>query len=148
MTKLGLENLRMVRWTRWHCPPDTELEIRVLVVWDRAHYLSATEAPHNIEYLRVSGEERFCFFETWITRAWLETAIQAGSFNHCTRAPACFDLKAPILADLIYDVRLFVPLWNSFYTFLAQIVFGLAVKTAFPAFPCAYETVQLSLRDD
>ena len=41
--KLGQEYLlRMVRWTRWHCPPDTEFEIRALVVWSRACYLSAT----------------------------------------------------------------------------------------------------------
>ena len=32
--------------------------------WGRAHYLSITEAPHNIEYLQVSGEETFRFFET------------------------------------------------------------------------------------
>ena len=27
-------------------------------------YLSVTEALHNIEYLRVSVEETFCFFDT------------------------------------------------------------------------------------
>ena len=31
----------------------------------RARYLSNTEAPHTIEYLRVSGEVTFCFFENW-----------------------------------------------------------------------------------
>ena len=55
----------MVRWMRWHCSPDTEFEIRVLAFWGRARYLSVTEAPHNIESLRVSREETFCFFETW-----------------------------------------------------------------------------------
>ena len=54
-------------WMRWHCPPDTGFEIRVMVVWGRARYLSVTEAPHNTEYLRVSGKETFCFFETWMT---------------------------------------------------------------------------------
>ena len=46
--KLGQENLlRMVRWMRWHCPPDTGFEIRALAVWGRAGYFSVTEAPHN-----------------------------------------------------------------------------------------------------
>ena len=34
----------MVRWLRWHCPPDTEFEIRALAVWGRARYLSVTAA--------------------------------------------------------------------------------------------------------
>ena len=58
--KLGQKNLlRMVRWMRWHCPPDTWFKIRALAVWGRARYLSVTEAPHNIESLRVSGVEIF-----------------------------------------------------------------------------------------
>ena len=58
--KPSQENLlRMVRWMRWHCPPDTRFEIRALAIWGRARYLSITEASHNIEYLRVSGEETF-----------------------------------------------------------------------------------------
>ena len=40
----------MVRWLRWHCPPDTGLEIRALAVWGRARYLSVTEAPHNTDF--------------------------------------------------------------------------------------------------
>ena len=57
--KLGQENLlRMVRWLRWHCPPDTVFEIRALAVWGRARYLSVTEAPHNTD---VDGEETFLF---------------------------------------------------------------------------------------
>ena len=36
-----------------------------MAVWGRARYLSVTEAPHNIESSRVSGEETCCFFETW-----------------------------------------------------------------------------------
>ena len=31
-------------------------------MWVRARYLSVTKAPLNIEYLRVSGEETFFFF--------------------------------------------------------------------------------------
>ena len=60
-------------------------------VLGRARYFSVTEAPHNIEYLRVSGEETFCFFGTWMPK-WgsnpRSPTFQAGSFNHCTRAPA------------------------------------------------------------
>ena len=33
--------------------------IRALAVRDRVRYLSVTEAPHNIEYLRVSREKHF-----------------------------------------------------------------------------------------
>ena len=49
------------------------------------------EAPQNIESLWVREEETFCFFETW--RPELDSNLrspifQAGSFNHCTRAPA------------------------------------------------------------
>ena len=51
---------------RWHCPPDTGLEIWNLVVWGRARYLWVTEAHHNIESLRMSREEAFCFIETWM----------------------------------------------------------------------------------
>ena len=50
-----------------------------------------TKAPYNIESLRVSGEETFCFFETsrpeWGSNPRSPT-FQAGSFNHCTRALA------------------------------------------------------------
>ena len=45
------------------------LEIPTLTVWGRARYLSPTEVPHNIESLRVDGEETFRFFELWATRA-------------------------------------------------------------------------------
>ena len=46
---------------KWHCPPDTGLEIWALAVWGRARYLSVTEAPHNIESLQMSGEGTFCY---------------------------------------------------------------------------------------
>ena len=70
-------------WDDWD---DTAL----LAVWGRARYLSITEALHNIESLRVSGGETFCFCETWRPE-WgsnpSSPIFQAGSFNHCTRAP-------------------------------------------------------------
>ena len=55
LAKLGQENLllRMVRWVGWHCPPDTRFEMQTLEVWDRARYLSVTEAPH--QYVFSSG---------------------------------------------------------------------------------------------
>ena len=40
------------------------IRIRALAVLGRARYLLVTGAPHNIESLRVSGKETFCFFET------------------------------------------------------------------------------------
>ena len=40
----------MVKWMRWHCPPDTGFEIRALTVWGRARYLSVTEGPHNTSF--------------------------------------------------------------------------------------------------
>ena len=73
--KLGQETLlRMVRWMRW--PPDTGSEfIRTLAIWGRARYHSVTKVPHNIESLRMSVEERSCFFGN--LKAWvgLEPAI-------------------------------------------------------------------------
>ena len=49
----------MVRWMRWHCPPDTGIEIRALAVWGRARYLSVTEAPHNTEFHTWMGKKHF-----------------------------------------------------------------------------------------
>ena len=49
----------MVRWMRWHCPPDTGFEICTLAVWGRARYLSGTDSPHYTESLRVSGGKHF-----------------------------------------------------------------------------------------
>ena len=81
----------MVRWKTWHCPPDTGFKIRARAIWGRASHLSVTEASHNIGYLRVSGEETLCFFETWRPE-WgsnpRSPTFQAGSFNQCTRSPA------------------------------------------------------------
>ena len=54
----------MVRWLRWHCPPDTGFEIRALAVWGRARYFSVTEAPHNTDFHTWMGKKHFCFFQT------------------------------------------------------------------------------------
>ena len=59
--KLGQENLlRILRWIRWHCPPDTYFKIRAMSFCDRVLYLSATEATQNTESLWVSEKEKFC----------------------------------------------------------------------------------------
>ena len=58
LAKLGQENLlRMFRWLRWHCPPDTGFQIRALTDWGRARYLSVTEALHNTDFHRWMGEK-------------------------------------------------------------------------------------------
>ena len=79
---------RRTSWGWWDEWDDTALQTQIRA---RARLLSATEAPHNIESLRVSGGETFCFFETWRPE-WGSNpgspTFQAGSFNHCTRAPA------------------------------------------------------------
>ena len=48
----------MVRWMRWHCPPDTGSEIQTLVVWCRASYrgspqywIFTSEQGRNILFL-------------------------------------------------------------------------------------------------
>ena len=83
-----LDHDNFLRMMRWHCPPDTGFEIRVLAVWGRPRYLSITEAPLNIE---VNGDETFRFFETWRLE-WgpnsRSPTFQAGSCNRRTRAPA------------------------------------------------------------
>ena len=49
----------MVRWMRWHSPPDTRFEIWVLVVWGRLHYPLVTQATNNTASSRMSGEYTF-----------------------------------------------------------------------------------------
>ena len=93
----------MARWMRWHCPPDTEVKIWAMAVWNRARYLSVTEAPH----ITSERGETFRFFATCMpeqgSNPWSPT-LQAGSFNHCTRAPAnCHRL--PSNAILPYIVK-------------------------------------------
>ena len=71
-----------------HRYPDTGIDIRALAVRGRARYLSVKEAPNNIKSLRISGEETFCFYVTWMPQLssnprW--PTFQTGSFDHCTR---------------------------------------------------------------
>ena len=79
----------MVRWLRWHCPPDTGFEVRALAVWGRARYLSVTEAPHNIDFHTWMGKKHFCFLQTAETgnRA-PNSGVKGSGANHYPRAPA------------------------------------------------------------
>ena len=54
----------MVRWLRWHYPPDTGFEIRALAVWGRVRYLLVTEAPHNTDFHTWMGKKQYFFFQT------------------------------------------------------------------------------------
>ena len=79
----------MVRWLRWHCPPDTEFEIRALAVWGRARYLSVTEAPHNTNFHTWMGKKQFCFFQTAETgNRTPDSGVKGSGANHYPRAPA------------------------------------------------------------
>ena len=81
--------LRMVRWLRWHCPPDTGFEIRALAVWGRARYLSVTEAPHNTNFHTWMGKKQFCFFQTAETgNRTPDSGVKGSGANHYPRAPA------------------------------------------------------------
>ena len=79
----------MVRWLRWHCPPDTGFEIRALAVWGRARYLSVTEALHNTDFHTWMGEKHFCFFQTTETgNRTPNSGVKGSGANHYPRAPA------------------------------------------------------------
>ena len=79
----------MVRWLRWHCPPDTWFEIRALAVWGRARYLSVTEAPHNTNFHTWMGKKQFCFFQTAETgNRTPDSGVKGSGANHYPRAPA------------------------------------------------------------
>ena len=78
----------MVRWLRWHCPPDRGFEIRALAVWGRARYLSVTEALHNTEFYTWMGKKHFCFFQTTETGDWTPNfSVKDSGDNHYPRAP-------------------------------------------------------------
>ena len=79
----------MVRWLRWHCPPDTGFEIRALAVWGRARYLSVTEAPRNTDFHTWMGKKHFCFFQTAESgNRTPNSGVKGSGANHYPRAPA------------------------------------------------------------
>ena len=88
--KLSQETLlRMVRWMRWHCPPDTGFEFKILEVWGWARYPSGTGAPHNTEFHEWMGKKHFCFFQAAETRKRAPNSSVGGSgASHYSRAPA------------------------------------------------------------
>ena len=78
----------MVRWLKWHCPPDTGFEIRTLAVWGRARYLSVTEAPHNTDFHTWMGKKHFCFFQTAGTgNRTPSSGVKGSGANHYPRPP-------------------------------------------------------------
>ena len=79
----------MVRWLRWHCPPDTGFEIRALAVWGRARYLSVKEAPHNTNFHTWMGKKQICFFQTAEAgNRTPDSGVKGSGANHYPRAPA------------------------------------------------------------
>ena len=83
----------MVRWLRWHCPPDTGFVIRTLAVWGRARYLSITEAPHNTDFHTWMGKKHFLFLSNRRNRE-PNPGVKGSGGNHYPRAPARFTRKS------------------------------------------------------
>ena len=89
----------MVRWLKWHCPPDTGFEIRALAVWGRARYLSVTETPHNTDFHTLMGKKQFCFFQTAETGNRTPAELKGSGANHYPRAPALLTSNAGLPDD-------------------------------------------------
>ena len=98
----------MVRWLRWHCPPDTGFEIRALAVWGRARYLSVTEAPHNTNFHTWMGKKQFCFFQTAETgNRTPDSGVKGSGANHYPRAPALLDVETVLFQCITFNF------WNT-----------------------------------
>ena len=94
----------MVRWLRWHCPPDTGFEIRALAVWGRARYLSVTEAPHNTDFHTWMGKKQFCFFQTAESgNRTPNSGVKGSGANHYPRAPAQYSQQSIVEYSLSID---------------------------------------------
>ena len=80
--------LRMLRWMKWHCPPDTEFD-----PWEsEAKYVTSPsrKLPAIMNLYEWAGRN-FSFLETLLvpeqgTKLRCQT-FQAGSFNHYTKTP-------------------------------------------------------------
>ena len=96
----------MVRWLRWHCPPDTGFEIRALAVRGRARYLSVTKAPHNTDCHTWMGKKHFCFFQTAETENRTpNSGVKGSGAKHYPRAPARRQLQLPVDIQLeFFDI--------------------------------------------
>ena len=103
----------MVRWLRWHWPPDTGFEIRFVAVWGRARYLSVTEAPHNTNFHTWMGKKQFCFFQTAETgNRTPDSGVKGSCANHYPRAPArCWNCLTQACIDMPSKHKTFV--WLS-----------------------------------
>ena len=118
----------MVRWLRWHCPPDTGFEIRALAVWGRARYLSVTEAPYNTNFHTWMGKKQFCFFQTAETgNRTPDSGVKGSGANHYPRAPALKALESAVFSMAMYTIKTSKsPYWtkwrNHNYTLLINIV--------------------------
>ena len=86
----------MVRWLRWHCPPDTGFEIRAPAVWGRARGTSRSRRLSTIlSFTRGWGRNTFCFFQTAATgNRTPNSGVKGSGANHYPRAPAQADNKA------------------------------------------------------
>ena len=124
----------MVRWLRWHCPPDTGFEIRALAVWGQARYLSVTEAPHNTDFHTWMGKKHFCFFQTAETgKRTPDSGVKGSGANHYPRAPALmfisnwnkklFGLHG--LYEIIY--ALCTSMWSMLYRPILYISKGIRI---------------------
>ena len=106
---------RRTSWGWWDEWADTALQTEdsKLEPWrsEAEHATSRSQRLSTIlNLLRVSGEETCCFFETWRPE-WGSSprspTFQAGSFNHCTRAPpykeklSCSCRKNPRILSLL-----------------------------------------------
>ena len=137
--KVGQENLlRMVRWMRWHCPPDTGFYIKSLVEWDRARYLSSQRLP-QIAHAKTNSSN--CLLEKWVVSVvFLFTAAVAEGYIFTTvgstilstlaapgvvatnrelvnpvLATATYNFKWVNLIGLIWDKKLhFLPIWTIY----------------------------------
>ena len=99
----------MVRWLRWHFPPDIGFEIRALAVWGRARYLSVTEAPHNTDFHTWMGKKHFCSFQTAETgNRTPNSGVKGSGANHYPRAPARWHSWTPTQLSRGIDPMLFV----------------------------------------
>ena len=79
---------RMVRWTRWHCPPDTRFE----PWWSEAEHATSRSQrlPTILNLYEWACKKHFVSLklegQSGVRTRDLPT-FQAGSFNHCTMAP-------------------------------------------------------------
>ena len=109
---MGQEDL--TSWGWWDEWNDTALQDSKFESWrsEAEHATSRSRRlPRNIESLRVSGEEIFCFFETWRPEPAISD-IPSRQF-HCTRAPVTRG-KATGRINYISMTHLLLKLTNSF----------------------------------